>query len=148
MGIGAAVGPNRAVEAARLAISSPLLEISINGATDAIVQITSDTEIKMKEVQDIISEIQNASSTEIDVIYGTGFNTGLDGAIIVTVIATGFDQTQQTNAEEQEEQRREAELVGLGSGQTTQVETKVEEFNKPKEDIKDKMPKWLIDRFK
>ena len=148
MGIGGAVGPNRAVEAARLAISSPLLEISINGATDAIVQITSDTEIKMKEVQDIISEIQNASSTEIDVIYGTGFNTGLDGAIIVTVIATGFDQTQQNQAEVQEAERHEAELVNIGSGQTSQQETKLEELNKPKEDIKDKMPKWLIDRFK
>ena len=148
MGIGAAVGPNRAVEAARLAISSPLLEISINGATDAIVQITSDTEIKMKEVQDIISEIQNASSTEIDVIYGTGFNTGLDGAIIVTVIATGFDQTQQTQAEEKENERKETELVNLGSGQTTPTETKLEELNKPRDDIKDKMPKWLVDRFK
>jgi cell division protein FtsZ len=148
MGIGGAVGPNRAVEAARIAISSPLLEISINGATDAIVQITSDVEIKMKEVQDIISEIQNASSTEIDIIYGTGFNTGLDGAIIVTVIATGFDQTQQKEAEVQESEKRETELVNLGGGQTTPTETKVEELNKPKEDIKSKMPQWLIDRFK
>ena len=149
MGIGAAVGPNRAVEAARIAISSPLLEIDINGATDAIVQITSDTEIKMKEVEDIVSEIQNASSTEIDVIYGTGFNTGLDGAIIVTVIATGFDQTKKNIDDEPVviERKPEPELVGLGGGKTTTVEPQANE-NKTKDDIKDKMPKWLIDRFK
>lgn len=148
MGIGMAVGPNRAVEAARIAISSPLLEININGATDAIVQITSDVEVKMKEVQDIVAEIQNASSTEIDIIYGTGFNTGLEGAIIVTVIATGFDQTKQTEAEVKEQERLDTELVNLGGGQTTPQEPKIESLNKPKEDIKGKMPQWLIDRFK
>ena len=74
MGIGIASGPNRAIEAARLAISSPLLEVDINGATDAIVEITSDVDITMKEVEDVISEIRNASSTDIDIICGTGFN--------------------------------------------------------------------------
>ena len=70
MGIGIASGPNRAIEAARLAISSPLLEVDINGATDAIVEITSDVDITMKEVEDVISEIRNASSTDIDIICG------------------------------------------------------------------------------
>ena len=74
MGIGIASGPNRAIEAARLAISSPLLEVDINGATDAIVEITSDVDITMKEVEDVISEIRNASSTDIDIICGTGCN--------------------------------------------------------------------------
>lgn len=77
MGIGIASGPNRAIEAARLAISSPLLEVDINGATDAIVEITSDVDITMKEVEDVISEIRNASSTDIDIICGTGFNLEL-----------------------------------------------------------------------
>ncbi len=102
MGIGIASGPNRAVEAARMAISSPLLEVDINGATDAIVQITSDADITMKEVEDVISEIRNASSTEIDIIHGTGFNLELNGEVVVTVIATGFDTTNK-NEEEQEE---------------------------------------------
>ena len=93
MGIGVASGPNRAVEAARLAISSPLLEVDINGATDAIVQITSDVDITMREVEDVIAEIRSASSTEIDIIHGTGFNLDLEGEVVVTVIATGFDQT-------------------------------------------------------
>lgn len=92
MGIGIASGPNRAIEAARLAISSPLLEVDINGATDAIVEITSDVDITMKEVEDVISEIRNASSTDIDIICGTGFNLELNGEVVVTVIATGFHQ--------------------------------------------------------
>ncbi len=92
MGIGIASGPNRAIEAARKAIRSPLLEIDINGATDAIVFITSDVEIKMHEVVEVITEIQNASSSEIDIVYGSGFNIDLQGELIVTVIATGFDQ--------------------------------------------------------
>ncbi|HHX79729.1 MAG TPA: cell division protein FtsZ [Acholeplasmataceae bacterium] len=98
MGIGIASGPNRAVEAARKAIRSPLLEIDINGATDAIVFITSDVDIAMHEVVEVVTEIQNASSSEIDIVYGTGFNIDLQGELIVTVIATGFDATM--NADE------------------------------------------------
>lgn len=94
MGIGIASGPNRAVEAARKAIRSPLLEIDINGATDAIVFITSDVDVTMHEVVEVINEIQNASSSEIDLVYGTGFNMDLQGELIVTVIATGFDSNE------------------------------------------------------
>lgn len=104
MGIGIASGPNRAIEAARLAISSPLLEVDINGATDAIVEITSDVDITMKEVEDVISEIRNASSTDIDIICGTGFNLELNGEVVVTVIATGFDSTNRMSDDEQSQQ--------------------------------------------
>lgn len=82
-----------------MAISSPLLEVDINGATDAIVQITSDADITMKEVEDVISEIRNASSTEIEIIHGTGFNLELNGEVVVTVIATGFDTINKTETE-------------------------------------------------
>ncbi len=114
MGIGIASGPNRAVEAARMAISSPLLEVDINGATDAIVQITSDADITMKEVEDVISEIRNASSTEIDIIHGTGFNLELNGEVVVTVIATGFDSTNKNQEEEQEENTNTANNQSYG----------------------------------
>ena len=98
MGIGIASGPNRAIEATRKAICSPLLEIDINGATNAIVFITSDVDITMREVRDVMEEISSASSSEIDIVCGTGFNIDLRGELIVTVIATGFD-----NKEEKEE---------------------------------------------
>ena len=105
MGIGIAQGPNRAIEATRLAISSPLLEIDINGATNAIVFITSDVDITMQELNDVMEEIRNASTSEIDIVCGTGFNIDLRGELIVTVIATGFDTPQEhdTKEEDQEE---------------------------------------------
>jgi len=96
MGIGIANGPNRAIEAARNAIKSPLLEIDINGATDAIVFIASDIDIAMQEVYDVTTEIRNASSSEIDIVIGTGFNSELQGELVVTVIATGFDANTQS----------------------------------------------------
>lgn len=91
MGIGIGQGENRAVEAARKAICSPLLEIDINGATNAIVFITSDVDISFEEVMTVMNEIRSASSSEIDIVYGTGFNMDLRGELIVTVIATGYD---------------------------------------------------------
>jgi cell division protein FtsZ len=90
MGIGIASGENRAVEAARAAIRSPLLETSINGATDAIVNITSGYDASLYEINEIVEEIQKSSTTDINVIYGSAINVDLHDEIIVTVIATGF----------------------------------------------------------
>ncbi|MGI6392550.1 MAG: cell division protein FtsZ [Candidatus Izemoplasmatales bacterium] len=92
MGIGIASGENRAIEAARAAIRSPLLETSINGATDAIVNITSGFNASLYEINEIIEEIQKSSTTDINVIYGSAINSDLDDEIIVTVIATGFSE--------------------------------------------------------
>ena len=103
MGIGIAQGPNRAIEATRKAICSPLLEIDINGATNAIVFITSDVDITMQEVKDVMDEIGSASTSDIDIVCGTGFNIDLRGELIVTVIATGFDTPQEPEKEEENE---------------------------------------------
>jgi len=90
MGIGVASGPNRAIEAAREAIRSPLLETSINGATDAIVNITSNFQASLYEMNEVVEEIHKSSTTEINVIYGSAINSDLDDELVVTVIATGF----------------------------------------------------------
>ncbi|MDY0024298.1 MAG: cell division protein FtsZ, partial [Candidatus Izemoplasmatales bacterium] len=92
MGIGVAEGPNRAIEAARQAIRSPLLETSINGATDAIVNITSNYQASLYEIDEIIAEVHKASTTDINVIYGSAINSDLGDELVVTVIATGFAQ--------------------------------------------------------
>ena len=150
MGIGAATGPNRAIEAARLAIKSPLLEIDINGATDAIVQITSDIEIKMHEIQDIVEEIRNASTTEINVIFGTGFNTGLDGAVIVTIIATGFDKTRKTAAAEEEApEEAKPDYASLSENEILPVDVDVDPVEEEKRrKAESTMPDWLRNRLK
>lgn len=163
MGIGVASGPNRAIEAARLAISSPLLEIDINGATDAIIQITSDVDITLKEVEDVIAEIRSASSTEIDIIYGTGFNLDLEGEIVVTVIATGFDQTAQKSRVEEEFSNSYADKkepynpytayansqkAGYEPYAAPQPTPKAEPVQQPAQDNNSKVPSWLKNRFK
>ena len=92
MGIGLAEGENRAVEAARAAIRSPLLETSMDGATDAIVNITSGFDASLYEINEVIEEIQKSSTTDINIIYGSAINSDLGSEIIVTVIATGFSE--------------------------------------------------------
>ena len=77
MGIGIAAGENRAIEAARKAIHSKLLEVSIDGATDAIVNITSGTNITLFEVSQALDEIRNATDFELNIIYGTALNEDL-----------------------------------------------------------------------
>lgn len=91
MGIGIAKGENRAVEAARKAIHSNLLEVSIDGATNAIVNITSGKNVTLFEITEAIDEIRNASESALNIIYGTALNTDLDDELIVTVIATGYE---------------------------------------------------------
>ena len=143
MGIGIAAGPNRAVEAAREAIQSPLLEIDINGATDAIVQITSDKDITMREIEEIVAEIRNASSSEIEIIHGTGFNLDLNGEVIVTVIATGFDKPKKEGDENPnyvQPQKAQREPEPQVSGGATN--------EKEPDRTETKVPSWLQNRFR
>ena len=94
MGIGLARGEHRAVEAARRAIHSQLLEVSIDGATDAIVNITSGTNVTLFEINEALQEIRNATDSTLNIIYGTAINKDLDDELIVTVVATGYSLKQ------------------------------------------------------
>ncbi len=91
MGIGVASGKNRAVEAARRAIHSSLLEVSIDGATNAIVNVTSSADITMTEVKLLNEEIRNNCDANLSIIFGTAINNDLGDEIVVTVIATGYE---------------------------------------------------------
>ena len=91
MGIGVAKGATRAKDAAQLAIKSPLLETSINGATRAIVNVTSSVNLSLYEMAEITNEIQSGSTTQINFINGCVINQELGDEIVVTVIATGFE---------------------------------------------------------
>ncbi|AWE06587.1 cell division protein FtsZ [Lysinibacillus sp. 2017] len=90
MGIGIASGENRSVEAAKKAISSPLLETSIDGAKGVIMNITGGTNLSLYEVQEAADIVQLASDEEVNMIFGSVINDNLNDEIIVTVIATGF----------------------------------------------------------
>ena len=156
MGIGIGQGPNRAVEAARKAVRSPLLEIDINGATDAIVFITSSVNIGMQEVVDVMEEIRGASNTEIDLICGTGFNVDIDDELIVTVIATGFDSPSNNEDEnvvyfgkQTSEPGKKEIIVGEdGAPVVERQKSPMEEGKVERDKANPKLPHWLSNRFK
>ena len=94
IGIGIGMGEDRALEAAKQAVSSPLLEQSIEGATDAIINITGGVNLTLFEAEQAAEVVRSASNTDINTIFGSVINENLSDEVIVTVIATGFDKKQ------------------------------------------------------
>ena len=94
MGIGISSGENRAAEAAKKAISSPLLETSIDGAQGVLLNITGGTNLSLFEVQEAADIVATASDQEVNMIFGSVINENLKDEIVVTVIATGFSESE------------------------------------------------------
>lgn len=92
MGIGVATGENRAAEAAKKAISSPLLETSIDGAQGVLMNISGGSNLSLYEVQEAADIVATASDQEVNMIFGSVINDNLKEEIVVTVIATGFNE--------------------------------------------------------
>ncbi len=153
MGIGVASGEGRAVKAAKHAIHSPLLDANIDGATDAIVNISSGIDIALWEVTEAIEAIQAASSTEINIIYGTTINQDITDEVIVTVIAAGFDENRKVEFSEigkapledtlEALEIKEEETPKKGRKRRKKEEPVIEE-----EPSKTAIPSWLKSRFK
>ena len=95
IGIGIGMGEDRALEAAKQAVSSPLLETSISGATDAIINITGGVNLTLFEAEQAAEVVRAASGTDINTIFGSVINENLSDEVIVTVIATGFNKKDQ-----------------------------------------------------
>lgn len=93
MGIGTGVGDNRAQMAARGAISSPLLEVSIDGARGVLFNITGGPDMTMTEVDEAAKIISDAADTDANIIFGAAIDDKLIDQMKITVIATGFDET-------------------------------------------------------
>jgi cell division protein FtsZ len=91
MGVGHGTGKDKAEEAARMAISSPLLETSIKGARGVIINVTSSPEIGLEEVEMAASMITDEADPSATIIWGATFNEKLNDEMVVSVIATGFD---------------------------------------------------------
>lgn len=91
MGVGQASGENRTAEATKKAISSPLLEVSIDGAEQILLNITGGEDLSLFEAQDASDIVANASSGDVNIIFGTSINNELGDEVIVTVIATGIE---------------------------------------------------------
>lgn len=93
-GIGMGTGENKAIEAANKAITSPLLEASFKGAKNVIVNITGGNTMTLYDANDAVDIIRQAAGGEVNIIFGVALNEHIDDGMIVTVIATGFDNAQ------------------------------------------------------
>ena len=92
MGIGIASGEDRVIDATRNAISSPLLETSIEGAEQVLLNITGGLDMTLMEAQDAADIVSREAGNDVNIIFGTSINPDLGDEIMVTVIATGIDQ--------------------------------------------------------
>ncbi|VEF48486.1 cell division protein FtsZ [Bacillus freudenreichii] len=140
MGIGVATGESRAVEAAKKAISSPLLETSIDGAQGVLMNISGGANLSLFEVQEAADVVATASDQEVNMIFGSVINDNLKEEIVVTVIATGFNdakpqkkqqaplfgqmrqQQQQAPIQNREQKREEVQEQPVRSNQQQSLE--------------------------
>jgi cell division protein FtsZ len=111
MGIGRASGDNRALDATRQAIASPLLEVNINGAQGILFNVTGSANLSLFEVTEAAEEIRSVADPEANIIFGTSFDERMGEEVMITVIATGFDSTRK-----REGTRRDAASATPGVG--------------------------------
>ena len=163
IGIGIGMGEERAIEAAKQAVSSPLLEIPITGATDAIINITGGVNLTLFEAEQAAEVVRAAAGTDINTIFGSVINENLSDEVIVTVIATGFDKAKKL--QEQKERERLNQLqqeqpvftetqTARRSDQPSRkaeygIPTEILDTPKPQEDNDDRyeLPPFLRDRI-
>ena len=93
MGIGRASGDNRAVEAAQQAVESPLLEVSIDGARGVLFNVIGGQDMSMHEINTVAETITASADKNANIIFGATINPELEGELIVTVVATGFEDS-------------------------------------------------------
>lgn len=97
IGIGCNAGENRAIEAARQAVANSLLEATIEGATQAIVNVTGGSNLTLFEIEDAVETVRAAANNDVNIIFGAIQNDNLTDEVIVTVIATGFENQSATD---------------------------------------------------
>ena len=97
MGVGHAAGKGRAEDAARMAVASPLMETSINGARGVLINITGSEDMSLEDVEAAANLVQEAAHPDANIIFGASFDDSLQDEIRVTVIATGFSEKAETS---------------------------------------------------
>ena len=126
MGIGVSTGENRASEAAKKAISSPLLETSIDGAKGVLMNITGGSNLSLFEVQEAADIVASASDEDVNMIFGSVINDNLKDEIIVTVIATGFTEEQLVPA-------RPTRSSGFGATAQSRPQPREQQIERPRQ---------------
>ncbi|MGN6870609.1 MAG: cell division protein FtsZ, partial [Solirubrobacteraceae bacterium] len=133
MGIGLAGGENRAAEAAKAAISSPLLEESVEGATGILLNITGGHDLGLFEVNEAAEIVQSAADQNSNIIFGAVIDDGMGDEVRVTVIATGFDQrySRPSTARETTRRARRDRDVTMDDDQRSSLEIRDDEIDIP-----------------
>ena len=132
MGIGRASGEDRALHAAQQAIDSPLLEVSIDGARGILFNVIGGSDMSMHEINQAAEQITAAADPEANIIFGATINPDLSGEIIITVVATGFDDVYYTSRTDTE--RANATLRTSTASQPKPSDMKSLDLDLPKED--------------
>lgn len=130
MGIGSSSGENRTAEATKKAISSPLLEVSIDGAQQILLNITGGSDLSLFEAQDASEIIAAASNDEVNIIFGTSINEDLGDEVMVTVIATGIE-TEKNTINKQQRQSRPSFSQGNTPRSSEPAVGKISQSSKP-----------------
>lgn len=139
IGIGMADGEDKAINAAEKAIQSPLLEAQITGAKSAIINITGGDKVSLYDAQSAVAVIQDAAGGEIDTIFGIAINEQLGDSIIVTVIATGFEQ-------ESEPQEPIAKSAPRTTASTVKSAASVRNEESDDDDLDKSIPSFFFNR--
>ena len=111
MGVGTANGREKAEQAAHAAVSSPLLETSINGATGVLVNVTGSSELTLEDVETAAGIVQEAANPDANIIFGATWDENFEDEMRVTVIATGFEPKR--SAEEEKEEKESNDRSGI-----------------------------------
>ena len=148
IGIGIGMGEERAIEAAKQAVSSPLLETPITGATDAIINITGGVNLTLFEAEQAAEVVRAAAGNDINTIFGSVINENLSDEVIVTVIATGFDKSKKQASNEQPVFNNGAQTQNNRRVQDTEILKEEEEEERPSSRGNDNFewPSFLQDR--
>jgi cell division protein FtsZ len=141
LGEGVASGDNRAIKAAQNAISSPLIEDSIDGATGILLNISGGPDLKLFEINEAAEIVRNASSQDANIIFGSVIDDKMNDRIKVTIIATGFTSAREKAVVSEEEDKKQKEVK---SDVKKSLSKKLDIFEK---EIKEEEKESVIDKY-
>ena len=134
MGVGRASGKNKAEEAARMAIASPLMETSIDGAKGVLISITGSMDMGLEEVEIAAGLIEEAAHPDANIIFGASFDDTMDDELRVIVIATGFEEKATKSKEKPEKPEKPAQGLYSGEQAAPQPAPEPKKDEEPEED--------------
>ena len=144
MGVGQATGKDKAEEAARMAISSPLLETSISGSRGIIISITASPDIGMDDIDIASTLVQQEAHEDANIIWGVAFDSDLEDTMKVTIIATGFENKSEAAVNfgkaAMPDNLRMVAAGKIEKGQVVKKESAIEEKAAPAEETDDDAP--------